>query len=92
MCAHILQRGKFYEVQGDFRCIVSHTIEVIFEMMDKTINELEADNVVHVVKDNASNNMAAKTLLLEKRPNIFRNTCATHNQFDAPRYWQPAEV
>jgi len=30
------------------------------------------------VTDNASNNMGAKKLLLEKRPNIFWTSCATH--------------
>jgi len=30
------------------------------------------------VTDNASNNMGAKKLLEEKRPNIFWTSCATH--------------
>ena len=57
---------------------VSHTSEVIFELVDKAIDELGAENVVQVVTDNASNNMGAKTLMLEKRPNIFWSSCATH--------------
>ncbi|KAJ1254347.1 hypothetical protein BS78_K080000 [Paspalum vaginatum] len=47
---------------------VSHTSEVIFELVDKEIEELGAENVVQVVTDNASNNMAAKALI----------SCATH--------------
>ncbi|XP_066344249.1 uncharacterized protein [Miscanthus floridulus] len=50
---------------------VSHTSEVIFELVDKAIEDIGPDDVVQVVTDNASNNMGAKKLLLEKRPNIF---------------------
>ena len=50
---------------------VSHTSEVIFELVDKAIEEIGPDDVVQVVTDNASNNMGAKKLLHEKRPNIF---------------------
>jgi len=56
---------------------VSHTSEVIFELVDKTIEDFGPENVVQVVTDNASN-MGAKKLLLEKRPNIFWTSCATH--------------
>ncbi|CAD6238270.1 unnamed protein product [Miscanthus lutarioriparius] len=47
---------------------VSHTSEVIFELVDKAIEDIGPDNVVQVVTDNASNNMGAKKLLLQKRP------------------------
>ncbi|CAN1774733.1 hypothetical protein LINPERHAP1_LOCUS13061 [Linum perenne] len=57
---------------------VSHTSEVIFNLVDNAIEELGAEHVVQVVTDNASNNMGAKALLLEKRPNIFWSSCATH--------------
>jgi len=57
---------------------VSHTSEVIFELVDKAIEDIGPDDVVQVVTDNASNNMGAKKLLLEKRPNIFWTSCATH--------------
>ena len=57
---------------------VSHTSEVIFELVDKAIEELGPDDVVQVVTDNASNNMGAKKLLVEKRPHIFWTSCATH--------------
>ncbi|XP_066351316.1 uncharacterized protein [Miscanthus floridulus] len=57
---------------------VSHTSEVIFELVDKAIENIGPDDVVQVVTDNASNNMGAKKLLLEKRPNIFWISCATH--------------
>ncbi|CAD6268226.1 unnamed protein product [Miscanthus lutarioriparius] len=57
---------------------VSHTSEVIFELVDKAIEDIGPDNVVQVVTDNASNNMGAKKLLLKKRPQIFWTSCATH--------------
>jgi hypothetical protein len=39
---------------------MSHISEVIFELVDKTIEEIGEDEVVQVVTDNASNNMGAK--------------------------------
>ncbi|CAD6220592.1 unnamed protein product [Miscanthus lutarioriparius] len=57
---------------------VSHTSEVIFDLVDKAIKEIGLDNVVQVLTDNASNNMGAKRLLEEKRPHIFWTSCATH--------------
>jgi len=57
---------------------MSHTSEVIFELVDKAIKDIGADNVVQVVTDNASNNMGAKKLLPEKRPHIFWTSCAAH--------------
>jgi hypothetical protein len=46
--------------------------------VDKAIEDLGPENVVQVVTDNASNNMGAKKLLLEKRPQIFWTSCAAH--------------
>ncbi|KAM0892224.1 hypothetical protein ACQ4PT_025888 [Festuca glaucescens] len=57
---------------------VSHTAEVIFELVDKAIEDVGAEHVMQVCTDNASNNMGAKKLLLEKRPKIFWSSCATH--------------
>ncbi|CAN1774032.1 hypothetical protein LINPERHAP1_LOCUS12776 [Linum perenne] len=57
---------------------IAHTSDVIFDLVDSAIEEVGAEHVVQVVTDNASNNMGAKTLLLEKRPNIFWSSCATH--------------
>lgn len=42
---------------------VSHTAEYIFGYVDKCIDEVGAQNVIQVVTDNASNNMAAAALL-----------------------------
>lgn len=57
---------------------VSHTAEVIFDLVDKAIEDIGEDQVVQVVTDNASNNMAAKKLLFVKRPNIFWTSCGSH--------------
>ena len=57
---------------------VSHICEVIFELVDQAIEDIGPDDVVQVVTDNASNNMGAKKLLVEKRPHIFWTSCATH--------------
>jgi hypothetical protein len=43
---------------------MSHTSEVIFELVDKTIEEIGEDAVVQVVTDNTSNNMGAKNYCL----------------------------
>nr|XP_011468457.1 PREDICTED: uncharacterized protein LOC101302773 [Fragaria vesca subsp. vesca] len=56
----------------------SHTGKYIFEYVDKCIEEIGPQNVVQVVTDNASNNMAAGDLLKLKRPTIFWTSCATH--------------
>ena len=46
--------------------------------MDKWIEEVGSKNVIQVVTDNASNNMAAAKLLNDKRPYTFWTSCATH--------------
>lgn len=56
----------------------AHTGKYIFEYVDKYIGEIGCENVIQVVTDNASNNMAAAKLLKVKRPNIFWTSCATH--------------
>lgn len=56
----------------------SHSGELIFQYVNTCIHKVGAENVVQVVTDNASNNMAAKDLLFVERPNIFWSSCATH--------------
>ncbi|CAN1788467.1 hypothetical protein LINPERHAP1_LOCUS18062 [Linum perenne] len=69
--------GTNFIKSKDTSCI-AHTSDVIFDLVDSAIEEVGAEHVVQVVTDNASNNMGAKTLLLEKRPNIFWSSCTTH--------------
>ncbi|XP_058216746.1 uncharacterized protein LOC131327614 [Rhododendron vialii] len=47
-------------------------------IMNLCINYIGEQNVVQVVTDNASNNMAAVDLLKIKKPNIFWTSCGTH--------------
>ncbi|TQE08954.1 hypothetical protein C1H46_005337 [Malus baccata] len=49
----------------------AHTGEYIFEYVDKCVEEIGPQNVIQVVTDNASNNMAAANMMKKKRPNIF---------------------
>ena len=46
--------------------------------MDRCIEDIGEENVVQVVTDNASVNVAAASLLAAKRPKIFWNGCAAH--------------
>ena len=47
----------------------AHTTEYIFEYVNECIESVGEKNVVQVVTDNVSNNMAAATtLMLERRP------------------------
>ncbi|XP_070668923.1 uncharacterized protein [Malus domestica] len=56
----------------------AHTGEYIFEYVDKCVEEIGPPNVIQVVTDNASNNMAAANMMRKKRPNMFWTSCATH--------------
>ncbi|KZV45877.1 hypothetical protein F511_35545, partial [Dorcoceras hygrometricum] len=56
----------------------AHTARLIFEYVDKCVEHVGAQNVVQIVTDNATNNMAAAKLMKEKRPGIFWSSCATH--------------
>ena len=50
----------------------------IFDLVDRCIEDIGEENVVQVVTDNASINVAAASLLAAKRPKIFWNGCAAH--------------
>ncbi|KAM0843137.1 hypothetical protein ACQ4PT_057901 [Festuca glaucescens] len=76
LCMHCSGRTLF--IRSEETSNVSHTAEVIFELLDKAIEELGPAHVMQVCTDNASNNMGAKKLLLEMRPKIFWSSCATH--------------
>ncbi|TQE07882.1 hypothetical protein C1H46_006531 [Malus baccata] len=55
----------------------AHTGEYIFEYVDKCVEEIGPQNVIQVVTDNASNNMAAANMMKKKRRNMFWTSCAT---------------
>jgi hypothetical protein len=76
LCMHCSVGASFLESKEVSE--ESHTGQLIFEYVDGCIERVGAANVVQVVTDNASNNMAAKDLLFVKRPSIFWTSCATH--------------
>ncbi|KAG5528703.1 hypothetical protein RHGRI_029392 [Rhododendron griersonianum] len=76
LCVNCKQGTCFLSSKEDSEA--SHTGVYIFDYVDKFIEDIGAQNVVQVVTDNASNNMAAADLLKIKRPNIFWTSCGTH--------------
>lgn len=76
LCTNSADGSSF--IRSSEMSAVSHTSEVIFQLVDEAIEEVGPENVVQVVTDNASNNMGAKKMLLEKRSNMFWSSCATH--------------
>lgn len=56
----------------------AHTADYIFSLVDKCIDDVGHQNVVQVVTDNASANIAAGRLLRTKYPTIFWTSCAAH--------------
>jgi hypothetical protein len=76
LCVHCREGVSFFdskEASND-----AHTGQYIFEYVDQCIETIGADKIVQIVTDNASNNMAAASLMLEKRPTLFWTGCATH--------------
>ncbi|VVA98684.1 unnamed protein product [Arabis nemorensis] len=57
----------------------AHTGEYIFEYVKGCIEDIGEENVVQVVTDNATNNMAASKMLKQIKPSIFWTSCATHS-------------
>jgi type III secretory pathway lipoprotein EscJ len=62
LCTNCADRTSF--ISSKEMSDVSHTSEVIFELVDKAIKDIGPDNVVQVVTDNASNNMGEKNYYL----------------------------
>ncbi|XP_073363645.1 uncharacterized protein [Aegilops tauschii subsp. strangulata] len=52
--------------------------KIIFELVDRCIEEIGEKNVVQVVMDNASVNIAAAAMMKVKLPSLFWNGCAAH--------------
>jgi len=47
-------------------------------MLEKIVEEVEEENVVQVVTDNAANYKLAGEMLMTKKPTIFWTPCAAH--------------
>ena len=45
--------------------------QLLFRLLDEIVMEVEAENVVQVITDNASNYVAAGNMLEEKHPTIW---------------------
>ncbi|XP_073036746.1 uncharacterized protein [Primulina eburnea] len=56
----------------------AHTAKYLFEYVTACIDRVGAKNVVQIVTDNASNNMAAANLLALERSSIFWTSCSAH--------------
>lgn len=56
----------------------THNAEYIFKFVETGIKDVGVENVLHVVTDNASANLAAGRLLMEKYPRIYWTSCAAH--------------
>ncbi|KAH7514247.1 hypothetical protein FEM48_Zijuj11G0068500 [Ziziphus jujuba var. spinosa] len=56
----------------------AHTGQYIFDYVNECIKDIGHENVLQIVTENASNNMATANLLALKWANIFWTSCATH--------------
>ncbi|KAL6536199.1 hypothetical protein OROGR_012771 [Orobanche gracilis] len=56
----------------------SKTGERMCELIDSYIVRVGVENVVQVVTDSASSNVAAGRMLMAKRPHLYWTPCAAH--------------
>lgn len=59
----------------------THDGKFIFDFLDEAIDSPESpgeENILQIVTDSASNNMAAAKLMALKRPKLFWTSCAAH--------------
>ncbi|KAL9674288.1 hypothetical protein QQ045_030560 [Rhodiola kirilowii] len=57
---------------------VSKTAEMIYKLFKEVILYVGAENIVHIVTDNAANYVAADRLLEAEFPKLFWSPCAAH--------------
>ena len=57
---------------------IPKTVDCIFSLMDKIVEEVGEENIVQVVTDNEASFKAAGMLLMEKRQHLFLSPCAAH--------------
>ncbi|KAF1897926.1 hypothetical protein Lal_00032688 [Lupinus albus] len=57
---------------------IAKTADRIFKMIDEVVEEIEEDNVVQVVTDNASNYKVVGEMLMVKRKKLYWTPCAAH--------------
>ncbi|XP_042485608.1 uncharacterized protein LOC122065818 [Macadamia integrifolia] len=56
----------------------SQYADILFQMLDRKIEEIGEDNVVQVVTDNAANYVAVGRMLMQKRSKLYWTPCAAH--------------
>ena len=70
-------RSMIYHISVDITNI-SKTVDYIFSLMDKVVDEVGEENIMQVVTDNEASFRAAGHLLIEKRKHFFWSPCAAH--------------
>jgi hypothetical protein len=74
----IVLMGSFLWILWTWTPLVTRKMVNVFDLVGRCIEDIGEENVVQVVTDNASVNIAAASLLAAKRPSIFWNGCAAH--------------
>ncbi|CAN4123247.1 unnamed protein product [Withania somnifera] len=70
-------RGMYFVCSVDATNVVEDA-KCIFNLLDKVIEEMGAENVVQVITQNTPNYQAAGKMLEEKRRNLFWTPCAAY--------------
>jgi hypothetical protein len=51
---------------------------ILAHLLEKKINEIGKDKVVHVITNNGANYKAACRIFMERIPSLFWSSCAAH--------------
>ena len=57
---------------------ISKTVDYIFSLMNKVVNEVGEENIVQVVTNNEASFKIAGHMLMVKRKHLFWSPCAAH--------------
>jgi len=57
---------------------ISKTVDYIFSLIDKVVDEVGEENIMQVVTDNEASFKAVDHMLMEKRKYLFWSPCAAH--------------
>ncbi|EOA34846.1 hypothetical protein CARUB_v10022425mg, partial [Capsella rubella] len=70
-------RGSVFIKSVDVSTVVKNA-NLLFDQLDRMVEEVGESDVVQVITDNASNYIKAGKLLLAKRPHLYWLPCAAH--------------
>ncbi|RVW35254.1 hypothetical protein CK203_085854 [Vitis vinifera] len=59
----------------------------MFKYLDEVVEEIEEENDVQVITDNASNYVNVGMGLMEKRRRLWWTPCVAHNEIDSDDEW-----